>query len=46
MTFFDSKFSDKPKLQDSIAKLEEIQVGVKQNLAKPAPNDRITRVQA
>jgi hypothetical protein len=33
MAFFYSKLSDKPKLEDSIAKLEEIQVSFKQNLA-------------
>ncbi len=33
MAFFDSKLSDKPKIEDSIAKLEEIQIGFKQNLA-------------
>jgi hypothetical protein len=33
MAFFDSKLSDEPKLEDSIAKLEEIQGGFKKNLA-------------
>jgi len=33
MAFFDSKLSDEPKLGESIAKLEKIQGGFKQNLA-------------
>ena len=32
MANFEAKTSDKPKIEESIAKLKEIQVGLKQNL--------------